>query len=113
MGRSAAEAELDDAQLVKALKALADPGRFRMVQEIAAAGELSCGEVAELFDLAQPTVSHHMKILTDAGLLVTRSEGKHHLTSVNRELLARIATLLPTRLAPSAKVRRRPVSSRG
>jgi ArsR family transcriptional regulator len=93
---------MDDAELVKALKALADPGRFRMVQEIAAAGELTCGEVAERFDLAQPTISHHIKILEEAGLLVKRPQGKHSITSVNHELLARIASLLPARLSGGA-----------
>ena len=91
---------LDDAELVKALKALADPSRFRMVQEIAAAGELCCSEVGERFDLSQPTVSHHMKVLKDAGLLVTRPAGKQTITSVNHALLEQIAALLPARLAP-------------
>jgi ArsR family transcriptional regulator len=91
---------MEDAQVVRVLKALADPKRFRMVQEIAAAGELSCGEIAEKFDLAQPTVSHHLKVLGDAGLLIVRNEGQHHYTSVNRDLLAEVADLLPGRLAP-------------
>ena len=107
VGRDRAEPELEDAELVQALKALADPGRFRMVQEIAAAGELSCGEVAERFDLSQPTVSHHMKILGAAGLLVTRADGKHHYTSVNEALLARIGALLPQRLSAGARGRGR------
>lgn len=79
-----------DDKLVRTLKALADTARFRMVQEIAAAGELSCGQVAERFDLSQPTVSHHLKLLTDAGILVSRAAGKHHFISVDRKLLARV-----------------------
>ncbi len=102
MGREPHPRALDDAELVKALKALADPVRFRMVQEVAAAGELSCGEVAERFDLSQPTISHHMKILGEAGLLVTRTEGKHHYTSVDQRLLEQIGSLLPVRLSPDA-----------
>jgi ArsR family transcriptional regulator len=97
------EPSIDDAEVVRALKALADAGRFRIVQEIAAAGELSCGEVAERFDLSQPTISHHMKILGDAGILVTRAEGKHHYTSVNHALLERLGQLLPERLSADAK----------
>jgi len=91
-----------DRELVRVMKALADPARFGMVQEIAAAGELSCGQVAERFDLSQPTVSHHLKILTESGILVMRSEGKHHLTSVNHALLKTLAELLPARLSSSA-----------
>src|SRR5580693_10736194 len=101
------QAELDrdvgDRELIRALKALADPTRFRMVQQIAEAGELSCGAVAERFDVSQPTISHHLKILLDAGLLVQRTEGKHHFTSVDKKLLARIVALLPVRLSAKSK----------
>jgi ArsR family transcriptional regulator len=94
---------MNDRQLLRALKALADPTRFRMVQEIAAAGELNCGEVAALFDISQPTISHHLKILTDAELIVRRSEGKHHFTSVNEALVRRMMEVLPMRLTPKKK----------
>jgi ArsR family transcriptional regulator len=103
VGEERSSSEIDDDEIVRALKALADPMRFRMVQEIAAAGELSCGEVAERFDVTQPTISHHLKILADAGLLLSRAEGKHHYTSVNQALLGRIARLLPSRLSADAK----------
>jgi DNA-binding transcriptional ArsR family regulator len=99
--------EMTDRHLVRALRALADPTRFRMVQVIAAAGELSCGAVAERFDVSQPTISHHLKVLMDAGLLVRRAEGKHHFTSVDRTLVAKIVALLPERLDPLAGKRRR------
>jgi len=99
---------ISDPQLIRALKALADPTRFRMVQAIAAAGELSCGAVAKRFDVSQPTISHHLKILMEAGVLVQRTEGKHHFTSVDRALVATIVATLPTRLgATPAKKRGR------
>ena len=100
--------EMTDEQIVRALKALADPTRFRMVQEIAAAGELSCGQLTERFDVSQPTISHHLKLLQEAGLLVRRAEGKHHFTSVDRKLVARIAALIPSRLdqAPAKRAKR-------
>ncbi len=94
---------MDDRELVRVLKALADPSRLRMIQEIATAGELSCGQVAEHFDVSQPTISHHLKILQDAGVLIMRQEGKHHFISVNHALLGQVAGLLPLRLAPEAK----------
>jgi ArsR family transcriptional regulator len=104
---------MDDRELVRALKALADPTRFRMVQEIAAAGELSCGQIVELFPLSQPTISHHLKILTDAGIVTMRPEAKHHFISVNREVLDSVAALLPKRIyqkrprrEPALKARR-------
>jgi ArsR family transcriptional regulator len=72
-----------------------------MVQEIAAGGELCCGEVAERFDITQPTISHHLKVLCVAGVLSVRNQGKHRYTSVNQSLLSRLATLLPARLMPA------------
>jgi ArsR family transcriptional regulator len=107
MGRAKLERDLSDRDLIRALKALADPTRFRMVQEIAAAGELSCGEVAERFDVSQPTISHHLKILLQAGLLVQRTEGKHHYTSVDRPLLASLVAVLPKRLSAATPAKRR------
>ena len=101
MGR--APDALTDEDLVRALKALGDPIRFRITQEIAAAGELSCGQVAEHFEVSQPTISHHMKILMEAGVLVMRNQGKHHFTSVNRVLLDSLAALLPSRLGPAGR----------
>ena len=101
---------MDDVRLLRVLKALAHPRRFQMIQEIASAGrELSCGDVQDSCPMAQPTVSHHLKILVDAGLIVSRQDGKHRYTSVNRELLAEVGALLPARAAaaPTRPARRR------
>jgi ArsR family transcriptional regulator len=101
------EHDLSDGDVVRALKALSDPTRFRMVREISAAGELSCGEVAARFDVSQPTISHHLKVLLDAGLLSQRTEGKHHYTSVDRALLAALLEVLPLRLSPPLPKKKR------
>ena len=110
---------MDDGKLVRLMKALADASRFRMVQEIAAAGELTCGEVGELFDLAQPTVSHHLKILADSGVLFVRRDGQHALISVNGALLDEALMLVPRRLrtkprpvVAAASTSRRPLRKR-
>jgi ArsR family transcriptional regulator len=94
---------LDDKAILRALKALADPTRFRIVEEVARGGELSCGQVVERLGTSQPTISHHVKILTDAGLLVSRSEGKHHFLSVSDALVAALAEVLPQRLASTGR----------
>jgi ArsR family transcriptional regulator len=107
MNQTELDRDVSDRELVRALKALADPTRFRMVQEIAEAGELSCAEVTERFDVSQPTISHHLKILVDAGLLVQRTEGKQHFTSVDRARLNGIVALLPKRLTSAASKKRR------
>jgi ArsR family transcriptional regulator len=94
---------MDDVRLVRVLKALADAKRFRMVQEIAAAGELSCGQLGEKFDLSQPTISHHLKLLTDAGILIVRNEAQHRFISVDRSVLDQVVAMLPGRLTAGKK----------
>jgi ArsR family transcriptional regulator len=99
---------MDDQKFMRVLKALADGGRFRMVQEIAASGELSCGQVGERFDVTQPTISHHSKILADAEVLLVRREGQHGLISVNHNILEEVAGLLPQRRRARSRALPRP-----
>lgn len=89
---------MDDGRLVRVLKALADPKRFRMVQQLAQGGELCCGDLGRCFAVSQPTISHHLKLLADAGVLTVRHDGQHHFISVNRALLDEVSALLPARL---------------
>ena len=56
-------------QLIKVIKASADPTRFQLLQTIARRGETSCGEVVRQFPLAQATISRHLKALTEAGVV--------------------------------------------
>jgi ArsR family transcriptional regulator len=92
---------MTDAETVRALKAIGHPTRFQMVREVAAAGELTCGELGERFHLAQPTISHHLKLLVDSGVLLMRREAQHGLIEVNRPLLTALVGALPERLAPA------------
>jgi|KBSSwiStaDraftv2_1062776.scaffolds.fasta_scaffold565369_2 ArsR family transcriptional regulator, arsenate/arsenite/antimonite-responsive transcriptional repressor len=99
---------MDARALAQALRALGDATRLRMAQDIAAAGELSCGQVAERFDLSQPTISHHLRKLVDAGVLTVREAGQHRFISINQRVIRELALLLPARLTP----RRRRVPGR-
>jgi ArsR family transcriptional regulator len=97
---------MDDAQLIRLLKALADKKRLRMVQEIAASQELSCSQIGARIPLSQPTISHHLKILVDAGILSVRQAGQQHFISVNRRVLVQLGELLPRHLTPPSRRRR-------
>jgi ArsR family transcriptional regulator len=61
--------------LARSLKAIADPARLRLVSIIAASeGQEACVcDLTDVLDIGQPTVSHHLRILTEAGF-VTRSK---------------------------------------
>jgi ArsR family transcriptional regulator len=67
----------DDAEtLASAFKAIADPGRLRLLSFIAAQpGAEACVATWSSPRLAQPTVSHHLKVLTEAGLLARERRG--------------------------------------
>lgn len=67
---------------VRVAKALGDPTRFEMLRRIAAAGEINCRDLTTLFPVSQATVSHHLKILTDAGLIQSRHQGQFHYFSL-------------------------------
>ena len=85
----------DDITLAGVLGALSDPIRLRIVQELAAGGgELPCGHFC--LGVQKSTMSHHMRVLREAGLVHHRSEGTHSLTSLRREELeAAFPGLLP------------------
>jgi len=60
---------------VKVSKALADEPRLRMFQAISATYHIKCGEIVATRGVSGATVSHHLKILSQAGLIVCRREG--------------------------------------
>ncbi len=75
-------------------RALADPARVKIVNLLATSGEAVCAcEFEPALGLAQATVSHHLKKLTDAGLLEREQRGKWAYFSINREAMARVAGL--------------------
>ena len=79
---------MKDAQFVKIAKALADPTRHKILREVRAAGELTCKQVCERFPLSQPTISHHICTLADAGLFKVDKRGQFHVLSVDNTMLS-------------------------
>jgi ArsR family transcriptional regulator len=64
---------------IRVARALSDPTRFRLLRAIAARDEISCRELVELLPVSQATVSHHLKVLAEAGLVTIRQDGPFHL----------------------------------
>ena len=88
----------DEAIATAALfKALADPARVRIVNALATSPEAVCAcEFEPSLGLSQPTVSHHLKKLTDSGLVEREQRGKWAYFSLRRdavEMLAAVADL--------------------
>lgn len=81
----------DDAVVqARLLKALADPTRLRILSLLSRhEGEVCVFEIVESFTLEQPTISHHLRILRDAGLVDCRKKGLWAYYYVRREALSR------------------------
>src|SRR5215831_12525866 len=86
----------DEAESTAALfKALGDPARVRIVNLLASrGGEVCACELEPALGLSQPTVSHHLKKLTDAGLLDREQRGKWAYFSINPEAAVRLSGLV-------------------
>lgn len=82
--------------LAGAFKALADPVRLRLLSLIAAAGgqEVCVCELTPAFELSQPTISHHLKVLREAGLLTSQRRGTWVYYRVVPEALQRLSDVL-------------------
>lgn len=77
-------------------KVLAEPARLQILSQLAVGGcgPVSVNELTELVGLSQPTVSHHLKKLTEAGLLERTREGRTVTHRVRPELFAELRTVL-------------------
>lgn len=65
-------------------KALSDNNRLQIV-DMLSCGELCACKILEKFDITQPTLSHHMKTLCEAGLVMARKQGSWNYYSLNQE----------------------------
>lgn len=68
--------------MADAFKALADPTRRRIL-ELLAGGEMTAGDIAAQFDMAKPSVSHHLNILKAAGLVSDERRGQNIVYCLN------------------------------
>jgi ArsR family transcriptional regulator len=85
-------------EMAAKFKALSDPVRLRLLSSIAshAGGEACVCDVSAGVQVSQPTVSHHLRVLRDAGLLTSRREASWVYYAVVPEALAALSTLLST-----------------
>jgi ArsR family transcriptional regulator, arsenate/arsenite/antimonite-responsive transcriptional repressor len=67
---------MDRSDVEKISKALADGTRLRIFEAISATNQMSCGELVSMCGVTPATVSHHLKILSEAGLIACRREGQ-------------------------------------
>ena len=79
-----------DPTRIAALRALADPVRLALIDELARDDACAC-ELRKTLDLSAPLLSHHLKVLREAGLSRATKVGRRVEVTLDREALARVA----------------------
>jgi DNA-binding transcriptional ArsR family regulator len=80
-----------EAALARVYQALGEPTRLRIVRLLAQHDGLSCGEMTEQLGINCSTLSHHLALLYDAGLVGRQKQGTFRIYRIQREVLARFA----------------------
>src|SRR6266849_5943827 len=101
-----AERPMDRSQLEKISKALADETRLRIFEAISAKDQINCGEIVSMRGVTPATVSHHLKILSEAGLIACRREGQFVYSEAVPETVKSYTRAL-TKISKSKKSARR------
>jgi ArsR family transcriptional regulator, arsenate/arsenite/antimonite-responsive transcriptional repressor len=97
---------MDHPEIEKISKALADGTRLRILEAISEAGAMNCSEIVSLRGLTPATVSHHLKILSEAGLITCRREGQFVYSEAIPEAIAAYTQAL-AQIASRKKATRR------
>ena len=85
---------MDPKAVERIAKALSDRNRLLILQKIAKQKCLGCTQVQEIVSLAQPSVSHHVKVLVDAGLVDSHKDGRNLNLYLNNEKLQELIDFL-------------------
>ena len=93
-GFSSTLTAVDNKQIEKISKALADQTRLRIFQAISARSDMTCGELVSLRGVTAATISHHLRILLDAGLIECRKDGQFVHSRVVAGTIARYSAAL-------------------
>lgn len=67
--------EINDAKMAEIFKAFCDENRIKILKMLSSGEKCAC-KLLDAIDVSQPTLSHHMKILCDSGMVVGRKDGK-------------------------------------
>ena len=87
--------EMKEMDIALICKALGDSNRMKIVKMLSDGEKCGC-KLLEAFEITQPTLSHHMKILCECGLVETRKEGKWSHYSLNCETLSAFKAFIGT-----------------
>jgi ArsR family transcriptional regulator, arsenate/arsenite/antimonite-responsive transcriptional repressor len=98
---------MDRSEVEKISKALADETRLRIFEAISAVDHMTCGEIVSMRGVTPATVSHHLKILSEAGLIACRREGQFVYSEAVPEAIAAYSQALAKIAHPKKPARLR------
>lgn len=94
LGDNAAGDVTGDCDMAAVLRALGHPARLEIIRALASRGRCFCGEIVEMLPLVQSTVSQHLKVLKDAGLIVGTIDGPRSCYCLNTQKLKHASALI-------------------
>jgi DNA-binding transcriptional ArsR family regulator len=77
----------NSAAFTDTFRALSDPMRWTIVREMAQVDELACTTLEQMLPISKPTISYHIKVLFQAGLIDVRKQGRHYFYVLRRDTL--------------------------
>jgi ArsR family transcriptional regulator len=78
---------MDLKQIERISKALGDPHRIKIMQTVRQREWTQCADICGMIDLTQSAISHHIKQLVDAGLLIPEKEGRNIKYTIDKEVI--------------------------
>jgi ArsR family transcriptional regulator, arsenate/arsenite/antimonite-responsive transcriptional repressor len=97
---------MDHSEIEKISKALADETRLRIFEAISARAQMNCSEIVSIQGVTPATVSHHLRILSEAGLIACRRKGQFVFSQAVPETIAAY-TQAVAKIARLKKAKRR------
>jgi DNA-binding transcriptional ArsR family regulator len=94
-----------DKELAHAMRALSHPARIAILRYLASIQTPCCGDVMSCVDLAQSTVSQHLKVLLEAGLIERKGQGTKNCYSICAKQFERVQELFDTTITPLTKIK--------
>lgn len=92
IGEGPASLSFERCQLAKVYRALGHPARLAIIETLAKQNNACCGEIVDCLPLAQSTVSQHLQVLKETGLLTCQAKGRSCHYFLNMEILSAAAS---------------------
>ena len=92
---------MNEIDMVAFCKALGDETRQRILEILQSEGEKCVSDLVDLFNVSQPTISHHLSFLRQADLVTSRREGKQIYYKANQDNITECCGILFAKLVPS------------